>query len=105
MNKSDIIRQIAKRYGLPMTLVKRVVNDLFCTIMLGVLDGETIQISSFGKFYPKELPSIKTTTIHGDEKIIPRRNKVAFTPSSVFKNGFKNAKPPVKGGDKHENGS
>ena len=104
MNKSDIIRQIAKRYRLPVSLIKKVVDGTFETIMLEVLNGDKVSISGFGTFQAKDLEEKRALDPNTGEVVsLPKRQSPAFTPSSIFKNGFKNV--IAKGGDKRENGS
>lgn len=111
MNKSDMIRKLAKKHKLPVAVVKKVVDDLFVIIMGGVLNGETVTVSGFGRFYVKEFAPTKGVSFSGREEYYPSRLSPAFVPSTGFKKSVnqlkmsKFKKSARKGGDVHEDES
>lgn len=100
MNKSDLIRKLAKKHGLPVVLVQKVVNDLFCAIKEDVLAGNTTAISGFGNFYLKKFNSRRgINVVNGTEMTTPDRQYPVFDPSATFKQAAR------KRGEKNENGT
>lgn len=86
MNKSDLIRKLAKKHGLPVVLVQRVVNDLFDAIMEDVLAGNTTTISGFGKFFQKYAKKKRRFDPNTGKVItFPARMYPTFDPSLGFK--------------------
>lgn len=100
MNKSDLIRKLAKKHGLPVVLVQKVVNDLFCAIMDDVLEGNTTTISGFGKFFQKSAGAKRRLNANtGNVITLPPCVYPAFDPSVGFK------KAARKRGEENENGT
>ncbi len=57
MNKSELIREIAKERGLPERKVKEVVDLMFEVITEALENGERIEIRGLGSFKIKRRPS------------------------------------------------
>lgn len=86
MNKSDLVRKLANDHGLPVVLVKRVVDDLFVAIQEDVLTGGVVNISGFGKFtlkFGEARRRLDPKT--GRVKMFPPRIWPTFSPAMGFK--------------------
>jgi len=53
MNKSDLVKLVAERGGLPMKAAKEAVNVFFDTLVDAILQDERIEIRGFGSFVNK----------------------------------------------------
>ncbi len=77
MNKSELIKAVAERSGLPMKAAKEAVNTFFDTFIEAILADERIEIRGFGSFVNKRYDAYvgrnpKTgEKIHVPEKRLP----------------------------------
>lgn len=54
MNKSDLVKKIAEKNNIPLSLAEECVDTFFETISLGLLEGNRVELRGFGVFYIKE---------------------------------------------------
>lgn len=86
MNKEDIVRDVAKDVGIPVGIVREVLDNTAERIIGCVSHGEKVQLTGFGTFTAqKRAPRIGRNP-HTNEQInIPERTVPVFKPSAVFK--------------------
>lgn len=54
MNKSDLVKNLAKRTDLPMRKAEEIVDMVFKTMTDALVEGDRIEIRGFGSFVVKE---------------------------------------------------
>jgi integration host factor subunit beta len=54
MNKSELIQALAKESDLPLRKSEEIVNMVFDTMSVALVDGDRIEIRGFGSFTVKE---------------------------------------------------
>jgi integration host factor subunit beta len=54
MNKSDLVKNLAKRTDLPMRKAEEIVDMVFKTMTDALVQGDRIEIRGFGSFVVKE---------------------------------------------------
>lgn len=54
MNKSELIQALAKESDLPLRKSEEIVNMVFDTMSMALVDGDRIEIRGFGSFTVKE---------------------------------------------------
>ena len=86
VNKSDLIKAVAKKHGIPVSRTRDIVNDLFELIRNEVAAGNDVCVAGFGRFFLKHKQSHPAWNISAGKKIcLPERNIPAFTPADSFK--------------------
>ena len=59
MNKSELVEQVAERYGITKKQAETAVNSLFQAITNGLVEGKRIEIRGFGSFRSKYYEAYK----------------------------------------------
>ena len=79
MTKSDLVKKIAESSNATKAEVERIITAVFDGITDELIAGEEVQISSFGKFYVRNVAERK---IHnprtGEKGIAPPHKAAAF---------------------------
>ena len=90
MNKSDIIRETAEKFGLHKTQSAEIVNHIFDSIAQGLASGEErVSISGFGTFRANIVPAHMTQSpLDGKPFKAARTSKVKFHPSDLLKDNI-----------------
>ena len=91
MNKSEIIKVVAKDTGIPSRYVSRVVDSVFDVMSSAISVGEDVQITRFGKFWHQELKEHRMYSLKTKEIVtLPVRHRVKFKLSSSLRERMKN---------------
>jgi DNA-binding protein HU-beta len=86
MNRTDIVRAVANKSGLPMTVVAKVTDDLLDVIGLCLAAGEEVNLRQFGKFEPRDRKAVvRKNPRTGEDIQVPAKTGVGFIPSPVLK--------------------
>ena len=86
VNRSDIIKEIARKHGIPFTRARDIVNDVFRIISREVADGNAVHVAGFGKFFLKHKRAHPARHISAGETInLPERDIPVFVPADSFK--------------------
>lgn len=86
MNKKNLIKEISKTLIKSQAEVADVVNTAFDIIMTAVGNGETVNITGFGKFYPQDRAERNGVNPQTGEKIVLKASRVPkFKAGSYFK--------------------
>ena len=84
MNKTDLIRIVARRTGTPQRQTAKTINCLLDCIQKGLRLGDKIVLRGFGTFSVKELAPRKIWNPLTEEYMdIPKRKKVRFEPGKI----------------------
>ena len=87
MNKADLIDQVAARTGQTKATVAVTVEAAMATIMDTVAHAESVTLSGFGTFEPKQRQARTGRNPRtGDVVPIPPKTVPAFRPGNAFKN-------------------
>lgn len=85
-NKYDLQAKITRATGIPAYMVNRVITELAEVITDEVANGNTVNISDFGKFAPQKRAARTGRNPHLNIPVpIPPCTTVKFTPSNHFK--------------------
>ena len=79
MNKTEIIRELSKRFKIPKSDMTRIINDFLIEIEESLLKGERVTLSDFGTFNisdRKGFDGVDPRT--GDTLKIPNRKIAVF---------------------------
>lgn len=86
MNRTEILRQVSKETGRPLTEVETVVGSFLETVSDVLLAGEVVNIRRFGKWELRVRRAVTRLNPRTQEKMeIPDKISVAFLPSSTLK--------------------
>lgn len=86
MNKGELIREVAKASGVPMTTTKDIINAAFDTIIDTMSKGEAVTLIGFGSFLISEKKATVARNPQTGEPIeVPEHNAVRFKPAKAFK--------------------
>lgn len=86
MNRSDLIRVVSERTGLPIVAVEQIVVAALDVIVEVVETGEDVTIMAFGRFQKRVLPARKAVNPASQEPIqVAECNTVRFIASSKVK--------------------
>lgn len=86
MEKFNLVEQVAQELNLTKKEANSVIQTIFAAIEEGLVQGETIRVSSFGSFQVKtraERKGVNPKT--GEEIVIPETKVVAFKPAVALK--------------------
>jgi nucleoid DNA-binding protein len=87
MNRSQLIRNVAKRTNRPIGEVTEIVTLAFEEIASETLSGDRVQISGFGSFWLRSLKTAERRNPRtGESILVPEHSYPKFTPSRKFKN-------------------
>jgi integration host factor subunit beta len=93
MNKSDLVKSLAKETNLPMRKAEEIVDMVFNTMATALVDGDRIEVRGFGSFVVKEYKGYTGRNPKTGELITVRGKRLPF-----FKTG-KELKEKVNGPD------
>jgi len=86
VNKADLIDQVASRTGLTKVAVAAAIEATMLTIIETVAQSESVTLSGFGTFEPKERQARTGRNPRTGELVpIPPRTVPVFRPGNVFK--------------------
>lgn len=86
MEKFNLVEQVAQELNLTKKEANSVIQTIFAAIEEGLVQGETIRVSSFGSFQVKtraERKGVNPKT--GEEIVIPETKVVTFKPAVALK--------------------
>lgn len=87
MNKSDIIRQIARDCNISVETANKALDSMLSSISKALNENEEVAIPDFGKFKTKKFKQRKGVNPITLEPItIPEREKVSFSPFANIRN-------------------
>ena len=89
MNLPDIVRDVSIRTGIRQEDVSNILKATFTSIAKNVVDGETVTITSFGKFLingPKERTFRDPRT---GEKVTRMHSRMLFVPAQAIRTALK----------------
>ncbi|RLG11770.1 integration host factor subunit beta [Candidatus Pacearchaeota archaeon] len=88
MRKADIIREVAKKVGVPQTQTKAIIDTFLETIKEKTVKEGRVDLRGFGIFKKVKRKAKKARNIRTGETItVPEREVVVFKPSAKFKPG------------------
>jgi integration host factor subunit beta len=93
MNKSDLVKSLAKETNLPMRKAEEIVDMVFNTMGTALVDGDRIEVRGFGSFVVKEYKGYTGRNPKTGELITVKGKRLPF-----FKTG-KELKEKVNGPD------
>lgn len=70
VTKSHICESVATRLGLPVSTVKKVVNETLEVIIQSVASNHPVQMKGFATFSPRYAPEYKARNPQTDEAIV-----------------------------------
>lgn len=86
MNKSDLLRAVATKEGVPFRDVERVVDAFLEVIGLSLTLDEDVSIRNFGKFEVRDRAAVTRKNPRTGESIqVPAKKGVGFKPSPHLK--------------------
>lgn len=86
MNKSEIVRMVAKSTNIAIPAVDEVVNSFLKFLTLNLAVGEEVTVRGFGRFEVRPRPPVTLKNPRTGEPIeVPARNTVVFLPSGKLK--------------------
>ena len=98
-SNSAVIKYISENNGISRKQAKEIIEDVFNVINNGVLNGERVNVGSFGKIFIRVRPATKErqgrNPLTGQEITIPAKKATKvpkFSFSKAFKEKAKNAK-------------
>jgi integration host factor subunit beta len=91
MNKSDLVKALAKEMNLPMRKAEEIVDMVFNTMAAALVAGDRIEVRGFGSFVVKEYKGYTGRNPKTGELITVRGKRLPF-----FKTG-KELKEKVNG--------
>lgn len=78
MNKSDLIKKLAKSQGLSISKAEEVVNTFFGEIERALLNSERVEIRGFGSFKVKHYKGYKGRNPKTGEQIDVKPKRLPF---------------------------
>ncbi len=78
MNKSDLIKRLAKSQGLSISKAEEVVNTFFGEIERALLNSERVEIRGFGSFKVKHYKGYKGRNPKTGEQIDVKPKRLPF---------------------------
>lgn len=78
INKSDIINQIAKKHGLPISVSQIALDIFFDTIVKGLKKGHSVQIRGLGSFVLRSYKAYTGKHPKSNKTIQVKSKKVPF---------------------------
>ena len=86
MNRSDIVRAVARREKIPIGTVDRIIDGFLDVVGLSLSCGEEVNLRTFGKFEPRQRAAVvRKNPKTGIEHEVPEKTSVGFIPSPVLK--------------------
>lgn len=86
MNRSDIVRALAQRRGIPHQEAEALLTDLLETVLISLACGESVTIRHFGKFEVRERKAVtRFNPRTGDEINVPAKKSVLFHAAPAMK--------------------
>ena len=91
MNKSDLIKALAKEFDLPARKAEQIVDMVFDTMEKTLASGDRIEIRGFGSFVVNEYEGYTGRNPKtGTEVPISPRRVMVFKPSAILKQRINN---------------
>lgn len=78
MNKSELIQALAKEADLPLRKSEEIVNMVFDTMSVALVDGDRIEIRGFGSFTVKEYKGYTGRNPKTGQKIAVDEKRLPF---------------------------
>lgn len=78
MNKSELIQALAKESDLPLRKSEEIVNMVFDTMSVALVDGDRIEIRGFGSFTVKEYKGYTGRNPKTGQKISVENKRLPF---------------------------
>ncbi len=78
MNKSDLVKNLAKRTDLPMRKAEEIVDMVFKTMTDALVQGDRIEIRGFGSFVVKEYKGYTGRNPKTGQKIMVNSKHLPF---------------------------
>jgi integration host factor subunit beta len=78
MNKSDLIAALAKESDLPLRKSEEIVNLVFDTMSVALVEGNRIEIRGFGSFMVKEYQGYTGRNPKTGDKIAVNEKRLPF---------------------------
>ncbi|MFC1834637.1 HU family DNA-binding protein [Thermodesulfobacteriota bacterium] len=78
MNKSDLVKALAKEMDLPMRKAEEIVDMVFKTMTVALVSGDRIEIRGFGSFVVKEYEGYVGRNPKTGEKIEVKSKHLPF---------------------------
>jgi nucleoid DNA-binding protein len=98
-SNSAVIKYISENNGIPRKQAKEIIEDLFNVINNGVLNGERVNVGTFGKMFIRVRPATKErkgrNPLTGEEITIPPK-KATKVPKFSFSKAFKEVSKSAK---------
>ena len=89
MNKTELVKYLAKRCDLPINKSRQVVDNFLDLIVLALKRGEIITLAGFGKFWANYSKSrIKQVPNSLNKVLVPAKFVPKFKCSSTLKRQF-----------------
>jgi nucleoid DNA-binding protein len=90
---ADIVRETAKRHRYPQTTVSGVLASALKEIRRAVAQGNRVQITGFGTFYPSKRPASRAKNFKTKETMeVPAMTVARFTAGNVFRKAVRRKK-------------
>ena len=87
MNRTELIREVAKATNSTQAVVKPIVEEVFTQIAVSLQNKEAVEIIDFGKFSRKEKPARTYRNPKTGEAVAKEAHStVSFRPFSALKN-------------------
>jgi len=89
----NIIQETAKRHRYPKTTVAGVLSSALTEIKRAVAQGNRVQITGFGTFYPSKRPASRAKNFKTGETVeVPEMLVARFTAGSVLRKAVRRKK-------------
>lgn len=99
VTRADLVESVAERTRLPRAEAAKLVTAVFEHIEKKLIDKETVKLSRFGNFVPREKNErVGRNPKTGLEVPITPRTVVTFRPSQLLKDKVEKGKPKPKKG-------
>lgn len=86
MNRSDLVRAIAKHEGIGLAKAEEILRTVTETIQVSLACGEPVTISNFGRFEVRSRqPVTRLNPKTGDKIEVPERQSVLFHAAPALK--------------------
>ena len=84
MQKTDLVRVVSEKCGIPKTKAKEVLDCVTATVTDTVANGEDVIIQGFGAF-KRVTRDEKKTSAFGKNMVVPKHYAMTFTVGSPVK--------------------
>lgn len=92
MNRSQLVRAVARKHQLSETETEKIVATVLNLISDRLASGEHVTLINFGRFVSRlRKPSLKRNPRNGEEMKVPARVGVVFLPAPALKEKLNDA--------------